>query len=122
MMIAKVLRAEREERERRSKIQALVEDFDAKTRVRTNLQIKDGGNPCSSYKKVKLAMPMNGVHRYAGRQGLYEDIHRFLRQRGWGELDHERGDKWHNTGGDVCTIRHHRRKNPSRQACNKSVS
>ena len=40
---------------------------------------------------MKMAPPIRGVHRHANKQVLYENIHKFLTHREWGELDQDEG-------------------------------
>ena len=90
-MIAAVLKAEKGERETRRKSLAIVHGFDNTKCMKTNLEIKDGRNPCSSYRKLKMAPPIKGVHRRADKQVPFGNIHRFLNHREWGEVEQDKG-------------------------------
>lgn len=82
-MIAAVLKAEKGERGTRRKSLAIAHGFDNAECMKTNLEVKDGRNPCSSYRKLEMSRPIKGIHRRADKQVLYENIHRFLTQREW---------------------------------------
>ena len=80
-LIAKVLVAERAERERRAKIALLIDGINADEEVwATCLMVKppDDGRDV----ELQLLPPIKGKHRLGGsKQGYYESVHAFLKHR-----------------------------------------
>jgi len=88
-MVATVLLAEKEARTKRLMIQKAVSGHDVSKWLKTKAEIRNEGDKDGQYAKLKIARPVRGQHRFKYCDGLYLDIHKFMKEREWAAVDQE---------------------------------
>ena len=82
-MIVVVLKAEKEEREKRKMVGKFVEGIDKDKFIKADGRIKGAQALSETSVRVMVQKPAKGNHKLAKNQTLYEDISAFIAAQAW---------------------------------------
>lgn len=87
--VAQITLAEKEERERRKKVQKLILGYNPDLWKITDIRIRNYVEDDCNFQPIHLPNPLQGKHKFSNCNGLYLSIHAFINQRLWAPADEQ---------------------------------